>query len=53
MSERNANSVNPDQVPRYGVCQCPLYGTPGINGLTQKVSFGYIHSFVVFVFQRK
>ena len=38
----NANSVDSDQTPRfaasdlglYTVCQCPIYGTPGINGLT-------------------
>ena len=35
----NANSVDPDQTPRSVAsdpelhCQCPFYGTPGINGL--------------------
>ena len=37
----NANSVDPDQTPRCAmsdlglhVCQCPIYGALGINGLT-------------------
>ena len=31
----NANSVDPDQTLHwvYTVCQCPFYGTLGINGL--------------------
>ena len=36
----NANSVDPDQTRRSAAsdlglhfCQCPFYGTPGINGL--------------------
>ena len=41
ISELNANSVDPDQMPHsarliwvYTVCQSPFYGTLGINGLT-------------------
>ena len=41
-----ANSVDPDQTPRSAasdlvctVCQCPFYGTLGINGLTNIVEF--------------
>ena len=40
LSELNANSEVPDQTPRsaasdlvYTVCQCPFYGTLGLNGL--------------------
>ena len=33
-----AKNVDPDQTPRlnwvYTVCQCPFYGTLGINGLS-------------------
>ena len=29
----NANSVDPDQMP-HSVCQCPIYGMLGLNGLT-------------------
>ena len=40
MSKCNANSVDRDQTPHcaasdlvFTVCQCPFYGTLGINGL--------------------
>ena len=39
ISDDNANSVDLDQMPHSGAydlglyCQCPFYGTPGLNGL--------------------
>ena len=63
MSVINANSVDPDQSPRsvaliwvYTVCQCPIYGTLGINGLrvhTDKCFVYYInfYSEEMFIFK--
>ena len=63
MSVINANSVDPDQSPRsvtlilvYTVCQRPIYGTLGINGLrvhTDKCFVYYInfYSEEMFIFK--
>ena len=44
----NADSVDPDQTPRYAAsdpgqhCQCSFYGTLGINGLINHFVFTFL-----------
>ena len=51
ISELITNSVDPNQTLRSGLdiwvytfCQCPFYGMPGVNGLTEKTLI-WQHSF--------
>ena len=40
----NANSVDPDQIWVYTVCQCPIYGMLCVNGLTKTCAHTFINN---------